>query len=94
MRGCIAVDDTITGTAKISVAWAEQGLHGFIQAFLRDVLSSARTMRKRRGFAATVVLILAIGVRANTALFVARAVLLKPFAFREPDRIVRLSADQ
>lgn len=63
----------------------------WLDSFLRDVRFACRSLRKRPGFAAAVVVTLALGIGANTAIFsIVRAVLLKPLPYSEPDRIVRL----
>ena len=50
---------------------------------------SIRQLRKSPGFALTAVLTLAIGIGATVSVFsVVNTVLLKPFAFREPGRLV------
>jgi putative ABC transport system permease protein len=63
----------------------------FIDAFLRDVRYALRSLLRTPGFTVTVVLTLALGIGANTAVFSAvDAVLLKPLHFPEADRLVRL----
>lgn len=53
---------------------------------------AVRTLRKNPGFTLAAVLIIALGIGANSAMFsVIRAVLLKPLAYREPDRVVQVS---
>jgi hypothetical protein len=63
-----------------------------IDDLLRDLRYAGRNLRRNPGFAALAVLIMGLGIGANTAVFsVVNAVLLKPLAYRDPDRIVTLS---
>src|SRR5215218_1591875 len=64
---------------------------GAIDALLRDVRYSARSLAHTPAFTLTVLLTLALGVGANTAVFSAvDAVLLRPLPFPDADRLVIL----
>ena len=66
----------------------------YLEATWHDLLYALSTMRNNPGFVMTAVLTVALGIGGNTAMFtVIRAVLLKPLEYRDPDRLVRLSAD-
>ena len=59
--------------------------------FLQDVRHALRTMRTRPGFAAVVVLTLALGIGATTAIFsVVNGVVLHPLAFPNESRLFTL----
>ncbi len=57
----------------------------------RDFRYAARTLARTPSFTIVAVLVMALGIGANTALFtVVRSVLMKPLPFREPDRLIQL----
>jgi putative ABC transport system permease protein len=62
-----------------------------VDQILRDIRFSFRALRKRPGFSAVIVLTLALGIGANSAVFsVLNGVLLKPLQYEEPDRLIRV----
>lgn len=58
---------------------------------LPSLRHSCRALARAPGLSLTVILIVALGIGANTAIFsVVRSVLLRPLPLHEPDRLVRL----
>src|SRR5260370_3675534 len=69
----------------------EVGSWNSIEMALQNIRISVRTLARTPGFAFISILVIAIGIGANVALFtVVRSVLLKPLPFKDPARLMRL----
>src|SRR5579862_4739585 len=65
----------------------------FIEALLQDLRFCLRTLVKNRVFTAVMVLTLALGIGANTAIFtVIDSILLRPLAYPHAERIIKVGS--
>jgi predicted permease len=77
-------------TAAAEAVRAQRGLP-WIESIVADVRYAVRSLRHSRAFTTVVIVTLALGIGANTAIFsVIRAVLLKPLPHRDGDRLIYL----
>lgn len=67
--------------------WSWNGL----ESLLRDLRIGIRTLRRTPGFTLVAILVMALGIGSNIALFtVVHGVLLKPLPFKDPNRLLML----
>ena len=66
-----------------------------MDSFLQDIRYGARSLLKSSRFTLAAVLTLGLGIGANTAMYsVIHSVLLKPWPFKDPDRLLLVSQRQ
>jgi predicted permease len=79
------------GVAQTREAYRVQRGLPWVEQMVRDVRYSWRTLLRAPGFTTIAVLVLALGIGANVAIFaVVRSVLLNPLPYYEPQRLVAL----
>jgi predicted permease len=72
----------------------QQNSFAWVEGILRDLKYALRSLAHAPGFAITVILIMALGIGANTAVFsVMNAVLLKSLPVADPQRVLYLRID-
>lgn len=76
--------------AEKKILW-EQNTQAFVDSISRDLKYALRTLSRAPGFTLMAVLVMALGIGANAALFaVVRSVLFKPLPYKDPGRLVTL----
>jgi predicted permease len=79
------------GVERTKDAYRDRRGFPMIEALMRDARYGLRTLVKAPAFSLAAILILALGIGANTAIFsVVNAVILRPLPFADSSRIMRL----
>jgi macrolide transport system ATP-binding/permease protein len=79
------------GLESTKQAYRDRSTIPFLEALVRDLRFALRQLRKNRGFALIAILMLALSICANVAIFsFVDAVLMKPLPYRSPARLVSL----
>jgi len=70
--------------------WQQNSI-AVVESTWRDLKYAMRTLTRTPGFTATAILVMALGIGANVALFtVVWSLLLKPLPFQDPDRLIAI----
>ena len=81
------------GAEQTRQAYRERATIPPLESFLQDVRYALRQMRKAPGFTLTAVLTLALGIGANTVIYIlVDSILLRPLPFSQQDRLMRITA--
>src|SRR5574338_551131 len=82
---------TFGSVARVKDDVRDTWLSRLVETIAQDVRYGVRSLRRNPGFALTVIVTMALGIGANTAIFsVVNAVLLRPLPFANGDRLVVL----
>src|SRR5262245_8383210 len=77
------------------IASRRETARGSMDSLFQDIRFALRSLAKARGFTATVLLLLAIGIGTNTAMFsVVDAVFLRALPYRDADRLMLVHRSQ
>ena len=86
-----AAQRTFGNTLRVTESTREAWGWSFLERLAQDVRFSIRMLRKNLGFTSLAVVVLALGIGANTAIFsVVNAALLRPLPYDQPDRIMQV----
>src|SRR5262245_20703262 len=88
---CFMVTDYARGAVHCRRHPSNGSMRGvcWLEELLRDMGLAVRLLRRSPGFAAAAIVSLALGIGATAAIFsVVNAVLLRPLAYRNPERLV------
>jgi putative ABC transport system permease protein len=87
-----AAQKKLGNTLRVREEIYQMNTIGFLDSLARDLRYALRSMQRRPGFIAAVVLTLALGIGANTAIFsVIDGVLIKPLPYPNADELINIS---